>query len=109
MLMAFLKGSDPDFGKNIFEAATKVSSGFALGAFVAAGVVALIWIVNSRKDSKPVPPLAWVVLIVAIVIPVAGAEDWSDAGLHDFQYKVGCRIAENLNECKIANALIELC
>lgn len=73
MLMAFLKGSGPDFGKDIFEAATKVSSGFALGAFVAAGVVALIWIANSKKDSKPVPPLAWVVLIVAIVIPVAGA------------------------------------
>jgi hypothetical protein len=85
MLMALLAAGSPDFGKDIFEAATKVSSGFALGAFVTAGVVALIWIVSSKNNSKPIPTFAWVVLIVAVVLPVAGAgiaNFSSSSGIH---------------------------
>lgn len=49
----------PGSWKGIFEAATKVSSGFALGAFVTAAVVAVVWITSSKTKSRPVPQAAW--------------------------------------------------
>jgi hypothetical protein len=45
----------PDAWKGVFEAATKVSSGFALGAFVAVAVVAVIWIGRSKASQQPIP------------------------------------------------------
>jgi hypothetical protein len=61
----------PDAWKGVFEAATKVSSGFALGAFVSVAVVAVIWIGRSKASQQPIPRAAWVILGIAIVIPTA--------------------------------------
>jgi len=70
MLMVLLAGAGPDFGKGIFEAATKVSTGFALGAFVTAAVVAVIWIGNSKAKKNPVPVAAWIILAIAVIVPI---------------------------------------
>jgi hypothetical protein len=34
-------------------------------------------------------------------MPGYGAEDWSDAGHHDFQYKVGCQVQEIPTSAKL--------
>jgi hypothetical protein len=69
--LALLVGPDP--WKGVFEAATKVSSGFALGAFVAVAVVAVIWIGRSKASQQPIPRAAWVILGIAVVIPVVAS------------------------------------
>lgn len=63
----------PDAWKGVFEAATKVSSGFSLGAFVAVAVVAVIWIGRSKASQQPIPRAAWVILGIAIVIPATAS------------------------------------
>lgn len=69
--LALVAGTDA--WKGIFEAATKVSSGFALGAFVAVAVVAVIWIGRSKASQQPIPRAAWIILGIAVVIPVVAS------------------------------------
>jgi hypothetical protein len=81
--MALAEG--PESWKGIFEAATKVSTGFALGAFVTAAVVAMVWIGSSKSKSRPAPRAAWVLLAIAVLIPVAAnltARIFSSSALH---------------------------
>ena len=71
--MTSLAAVGPDIWKSVFEAATKVSSGFALGAFVTAAVVAVIWIGSSKANNRAIPRAAWIILAIAIIIPVAAS------------------------------------
>jgi hypothetical protein len=64
--------SSLEFPESLFEAAAKVTSHFALGAFGIAAIVAIIWMISTKKGAPgKVPVLAWVVLILAIAIPTA--------------------------------------
>ena len=67
LLMTAVAG---DFWKTAFETSSKVSSGFALGAFVAVAVIATIWITKSKIERQPVPLGAWIILGLAISIPI---------------------------------------
>jgi hypothetical protein len=59
-----------------------VSSGFALGAFVTAAVVAVIWIGSSKANNRSIPRAAWIVLAIAVIIPVGAsvAASFSSSG-----------------------------
>jgi hypothetical protein len=55
----------------IFGWATKVTSGYALYAYGIAGVVAIIWILNTTRKGtdRSIPRGAWVILALAICMP----------------------------------------
>jgi hypothetical protein len=60
------------FPDSLFDAAAKVTTHFALGAFGIAAVVALLWMFSGAKSSpRRIPLIAWIVLILAIAIPTA--------------------------------------
>jgi hypothetical protein len=70
-MTTFVLSASPDPWTKAFEAATKVSSGFALGAFVAVAVVAIIWIVRNRANKQSVPSSAWIILAISVIVPIA--------------------------------------
>ena len=72
--MTSLAAVGPDAWKSTLEAATKVSSGFALGAFVTAAVVAVIWIGSSKANNRAIPRAAWIVLAIAVIILVGASK-----------------------------------
>jgi hypothetical protein len=54
-----------------FNAAVKVTSAWGLSAFIAAIVLCALYL-SMRNKSKPVPMMAWIVLVIAIVVPSLG-------------------------------------
>jgi hypothetical protein len=63
----------------LFDAATKVTSGYGLGAFAIVAVLAIVYLTVTRRVLKSSVPLAnlsltpmWFILFFAIAIPVAG-------------------------------------
>lgn len=72
MSLLLLAASSGNFPETLFDAATKVTSHFALGAFSIAAVVAIIWMIAKKTGrANRVPAMAWVVLLAAILIPTA--------------------------------------
>jgi hypothetical protein len=59
--------------KGIFDAAVQVTSGWALSAFIAAAVVAIIYMSRKKSRNAAVPAMAWIVLCVAVIMPSLGA------------------------------------